>query len=318
MVGDLKGGNTPAAARGDLRIGLVGCGRLAERGYVPAARIARGVRLAAVADLAPSRCLEAAPGVPAYDSAEALVAAGGVDAVVVATPASAHLAAARFAAQAGLPALVEKPPAPDPEQAAALAALVPAPWIGFNRRFDSGLQRLRESARRHERVDLRLELSYHRSGWSPHVVADDALDDLGSHLVDLARWIVGGEIVRTRALVLEGRRAHVELELGRGRAELVCASDRGHVEAFVLRDERGRRLGGHSQGRIRGGLRRLRHPRAPNSLVASLVGELEEFAHAAHGGRGLHLATAADGVAAMVALDAVRRSAAAEGDWRAV
>lgn len=302
----------------EVRIGLVGCGRLAERGYVPAARIARGVRLAAVADVAQSRCSEAAPGVPAYDGAQALVAAGEVDAVVVATPAAAHLGDARLAAQAGLPALVEKPPAPDPEQAAALAALVPAPWIGFNRRFDPGLQRLRESARGQERVDLRLELTYHRSAWSPHVVADDVLDDLGSHLVDLARWIAGAEIERTRALALDGRRAHVELELGRGRAELVCASDRGHVEAFVLRDASGRRLAAHTLGRVRGGLRRLRHPRAPNSLVASLAGELEAFARAARGEDDAHLATAADGVAAMVALDAVRRSAAAGGGWKAL
>lgn len=306
---------TPAP---ELRIGLVGCGRLAERGYVPAARIARGVRLAAVADISPSRCAEAAPGVPAYDGAGALVAAGRLDAIVVATPAAAHLADARLAAHAGLPTLVEKPPAPDPDQAAALAALVPAPWIGFNRRFDPGLQRLRQSARARERVDLRLELSYQRSAWSPHVVADDVLADLGSHLVDLARWIVGDDIERARAVALDARRAHIELELGRGRAELVCASDRGHVEAFVVRGDDGSPLAAHTLGRLRGGLRRLRHPRAPNSLVASLAGELEALAGAARGESSAPLATAADGLAAMIALEAVRRSAAAGGDWKAV
>jgi len=299
----------------ELRIGLIGCGRLAERGYLPAFRISRGVRLAAVADVAPSRCAEAAPGVPAFDGARALVASGEVDAVVVATPAAAHLHDARFAAQAGLPALVEKPPAPDPEQAAALAALVPTPWIGFNRRFDPGLQHLREVASGQKRVDLRLELSYHRSAWNPHVVADDVLDDLGSHLVDLARWLVGDEIERTRAVELDGRRARVELEFGRGRAELVCASDRSHVEAFVLRDAAGQRLAAHARGRVRSGLRRLRHPLAPNSLVASLAGELEAFAGAGRGAGGGYLATAADGLAAMVAIDSVRCSAAAGGEW---
>lgn len=302
----------------DLRIGLVGCGRLAVRGYVPAARIARGVRLTAVADVAPSRCAEAAPDVRAHDGVKSLLAAGDVDAIVIATPAAFHLDAARLAARAGIPALVEKPPAPDPAQAAALAALVPAPWIGFNRRFDPGLQRLRESAHGRESVDLRLELGYQRSAWSPLVVADDALDDLGSHLVDLARWIAGAEIERVRAVALAERRAHVELELGRGRAELVCASDRRHLESFVLRDAAGRREDAHTLGGVHGILRRLRHPTGPNSLVASLAAELEELARVVRGEARVHLATAADGLAAMAALDAARRSAADGGGWRAV
>jgi predicted dehydrogenase len=276
-----------------------------------------GVRLAAVADVAVSRCAAVAPGVPAYDSAEALVASAQVDAIVVATPAAMHLAHARLAASAGLPVLVEKPPAPDPEQAAALAALAPMPWVGFNRRFDRGLQRMREAALGQERVDLYLELGYERSAWSPHVVADDVLDDLGSHLADLARWIAG-DVVRVRAVDADARRAHVELELGRGRAELVCASDRAHVESFVLRDARGRRLAAHRLGGVRGALRRLAHPRTPNSLVASLVGELEAFAGAARGDDDLQLARATDGLAAMVVVDAVRRSAEAGGEWQAV
>ncbi|MFL5945308.1 MAG: hypothetical protein ACJ74D_07910 [Gaiellaceae bacterium] len=34
----------------ELRLGLIGCGLIAERGYLPALRRARGVRLVAVAD----------------------------------------------------------------------------------------------------------------------------------------------------------------------------------------------------------------------------------------------------------------------------
>ena len=78
-----------------LRVGLVGCGRLAERGYVPALKLAQGITLAALADPVLSRCDTVAPGVPAYTSAAALLAAAEVDAVVLATPAAAHLAEAR-------------------------------------------------------------------------------------------------------------------------------------------------------------------------------------------------------------------------------
>ena len=127
----------------ELRLGLVGCGRVAQRGYVAAARRAAGVRLVAVADLDRSRCEAAAPGVRAYDGARALIAAGDVDALVLATPASAHLADARVAAEASLPTLVEKPPGIDASEAAALAALDPAPWISFNRRFEPALTQLR-------------------------------------------------------------------------------------------------------------------------------------------------------------------------------
>src|SRR5687768_16265975 len=105
---------------------------LAERGYLPAIERASGVRLAAVADRVPSRCAELAPGVPAYPSASELLAAAEVDGLVVATPAAAHLEDARAAAAAGIPTLVEKPPAANAGEAAALAEVRPLPRVGFN------------------------------------------------------------------------------------------------------------------------------------------------------------------------------------------
>src|SRR5947207_8154917 len=70
-----------------LRLGLVGCGRLAERGYVPAAELADGVRLAAVADPVAERCERVAPGLPRFASAAELLNAHAADLVVLATPA---------------------------------------------------------------------------------------------------------------------------------------------------------------------------------------------------------------------------------------
>ena len=51
----------------ELRIGLIGGGRLAERGYLPALRAAHGVRLAALAELDRGRRTRMAEltGVPA-------------------------------------------------------------------------------------------------------------------------------------------------------------------------------------------------------------------------------------------------------------
>ncbi|MDX6511006.1 MAG: hypothetical protein QOE36_510, partial [Gaiellaceae bacterium] len=113
----------------DLRIGLVGCGRIAERGYVPAALRARGVVLAAVADRVPERCASAAPGVPAFPDAASLLEAGLIDAIVLATPVAGRLDDVELACSAGVPALVEKPPAQDADEARALAELNPQPWV---------------------------------------------------------------------------------------------------------------------------------------------------------------------------------------------
>ena len=72
------------------------------------------------------------------------------------------------AATAGVAVLVEKPPALDAAGAAALAALTPPPWVGFNRRYDPGAQRVRAAIPAEGDVDLRLEISYRRRSWRAH------------------------------------------------------------------------------------------------------------------------------------------------------
>ncbi|HEV2820958.1 MAG TPA: Gfo/Idh/MocA family oxidoreductase, partial [Solirubrobacteraceae bacterium] len=98
-----------------VAIGLVGCGRLAQAGYLPALTAARGVRLSAVADPDPARretvaaiAHNAAAGVvPAFATLGELLEGARVDAVVLATPAATHLADAQLAADAGVATLVE-------------------------------------------------------------------------------------------------------------------------------------------------------------------------------------------------------------------
>ena len=110
-----------------LRFGLVGCGRLAERGYVEAIGRARGSELTALADPEQARCRRLDAGVPVYRDVAELAADGVADAVIVATPRATHLDCARSAGAAGLPALVEKPPAADTSEAELLAELRPQP-----------------------------------------------------------------------------------------------------------------------------------------------------------------------------------------------
>ena len=299
---------------GEVCLALVGCGRLAERGHLPAAASARGIRLVALADRDEDRCRRVAPRVPVYRGAAELLAAEAVDAVVLATPAEAHVDDARLAAEAGVATLVEKPPAADVAGARELAALERPPWIGFNRRFDAGLAGLGARAAGGDVAELRLELRYRRRSWAPYVVRDDALTDLGGHLVDLARFLTRREVRRVRTLRLDAARARVELDLDGIRATLAMSNDEGHREACVLLNARGRTVASHVGSGAAATVRRLRRPAAPNAFVASLTRELEAFARAARGDTGTGLATAADGVAAMAALEAARCSGR-DGSW---
>lgn len=288
-----------------LRVGLVGCGRIAERGYVPALARAEGLELTAVADPVPERCGRAAPGAPSFRNAEELLAAEAADVVVLATPAASHLQDARLAAAAGIPVLVEKPPAPTAEEAAELAALDPQPWIGFNRRFEPEVASLRDAARSSEALELSLELRARPGSWRAYEVDDDLLLNLGPHLVDLALWI-SGEEAEPVAARLDRDGAAIELRLGeRGSARIVCG-DGPYRERLEVR-------AGQAQVRYaRGGLRDAARTllfRAESPLVPSLTAQLESIARAIGGAAEPELATAQDGLRVMQILATARRLA---------
>lgn len=313
---------------GVVRLGIVGCGRLAERGYVPALAGVDGARLVAVADPSAERrelLVQTASSVlgqdvTGHDRVDALLArtaaAGGpdLDAVLIASPAARHVADARAVAAAGLPALVEKPPAPDLPGAVELAGLARPPWLGFNRRFDPGARAVRSAVPADGDVDLLLRLSYRRAGWGAHTVRDDALLDLGPHLVDWARWLTGSDIVDVACPTLSHERAVLELTLARGRARLEVATDRPHEELVEVRDATGRVVARHRTGGLVAGLRARLIARGPDLLVTSLRGELTAVVAALRGSATPDdLGTAADGVAVMAAIAAARTSAADQG-----
>jgi predicted dehydrogenase len=300
-----------------VRIGVVGCGRLVERGYVPAARRAANVTLAALADPIADRCRRVGPGLEVFDSVDALLAGCDVDAIVVATPPEAHLAPARTATDAGVPTLVEKPPAAGVDDAIALAALAHPPWIGFNRRFLPGLRE-----RRHEFQEqvltLDLELTYSRDAWRPYTMGPDALLDAGCHLVDLARWLTGAEIHRARTGALTHTTGRVELDLGHARATLEFAVDRPHREKIEAHDAHGRRLYRRLDGGpLRALARRVRRPSEDDPFVNTLARQLEAVALELRGGDSM-LAAAEDGLKVMQTLAAVRVSAARGGTWESI
>ena len=199
-------------------------------------------------------------------------------------------------------------PAPDAASAAAMLTLAPTPWLGFNRRFDPAARALRGALHASGRVDLDLTINYRRSGWNAHQVRDDALLDLGPHLVDWARWLTAGEALDVRCHRLGSERAELVISTTRGPAVIHAASDRPHLERIEARNEAGHLVGRHRTGGlvdgVRGRLSRGSHP-----LVVSLAGQLTAFASALRGEPADDLGTVTDGHAAMVVIDAARISA---------
>lgn len=319
-----------------MRLGIAGCGRIAERGYVPAAFAAEGVTIAAFADPDAGRlgqCIElwkreSGEGARGFATVAELLRAEPIDLLVVAAPAAHHLSLAAEAAAVGVPSLVEKPPAADLATAERLAGLDPQPYLAFNRRFLQGIE-LRDRIPAEGWLELDLELRFRRGDWGAHEADDEALLDAGIHLIDLACHLTQSAPIAVRQAAIAPERATLELELTRGRARISCATDRSHQEALTVRDRAGKTLASTSWGGIGARLSPLFG--RPDPLILSLQRQLEalrdlapqphhplypaEVGGGAVGGRRrrMQLASAADGIAAMSVVEAARRSAALDG-----
>ncbi len=308
-----------------MRLGIAGCGRIAERGYVPAALAAEGVTIAAFADPNAERldrCLrlwrEGGGEAAGFADLASLLAAEPIDLLVVAAPLDHHVALAEQAAAAGVRSLVEKPPAPDLAGAQRLAGLDPEPLLAFNRRFLQGAE-LREAIPAEGWIELDLALRFHQGSWSAHEVRDEALLDAGIHLVDLACHLSSASPIAVRGARIEPQRAGFELELSRGRARIECATDRSHREAISIRDRSGKQLASWGWGGLRSRLAARMGGSDP--LTLSLRRQLEEAGVSLmeppnlllQQGHPSLLATARDGVTAMAIVEAARSSAKLEG-----
>jgi predicted dehydrogenase len=300
-----------------LRLGLIGCGRLADTGYLPAIAACSEVVLAAVADPVAVRRARLAARAAAWTreadppavaaGARELTSLSGLDAVIVASPVEAHVEHAGLAADAGMPCLVEKPPAFDAAGASGLASLDPAPRIGFNRRFDQGVE-LAGRVPAEGPLELDLELTYRRASWGAYGDLGDAWLDLGSHLADLALFLTGTEEATVSAAALGREGAAVQLRTPRGPVRIRCATDRRHRERVTIRKPGRPPLARTDTGGItRATLTRL--ARREHPLVTSLRRQLEAFSGWARGGPPGSLATAEDGARAMRIIDEARRLA---------
>ncbi|MGH2559810.1 MAG: Gfo/Idh/MocA family protein [Thermomicrobiales bacterium] len=195
-----------------LRIGVVGVGYMGQR----FARLAVQhplADLAGVADVNEAVAGEVAAGfgVPAYGSAAALVEAGRLDALVVATIEDAHVEPCLAALERGIPVLVEKPLASTEEDALAIlaaAALRGTPlMVGHVLRFDARYAGMSQAVVNGE-IGTPLTFAARRLNG---VGAQNRLKGrcslpifLGVHDYDVVRWALGSEVTAVTAVSKHG------------------------------------------------------------------------------------------------------------------
>lgn len=199
-----------------IRIGLMGCGVVADYAHLPAIRQCKGLELVSIFDpsesnLAAAKAKFAVP--QAFTDSEAFFRSG-IDAVAITSPAPCHRANVLDAARHGKHVLCEKPLADDARQSAemieAMAAARLRLYVGFCYRFspaaiqikqlvDAGaIGRLRSLRliyiwNVHGKFDASGNENLRRRG---RMLEGGPMVDCGTHQIDLARWWAGGEITR--------------------------------------------------------------------------------------------------------------------------
>ena len=130
-----------------LRVGVLGCGPIAQAAHFESCTKARNATLYAICDVADDlRLRMAATHAPQRHFADydAMLADPDLEAVIIATSDAFHVPAALRALQAGKHVLCEKPLATGIEEAESLRAAAAAQGcilqVGHMKRFDAGLQ----------------------------------------------------------------------------------------------------------------------------------------------------------------------------------
>jgi len=195
------------ADRRVVRWGIIGCGDVTEVKSGPGFQKAEGSQLAAVMRRNSALAADYARrhGVPRwYDSADALIADPGVDAVYIATPPDTHADFAVAVAAAGKPAYVEKPMArhgAECDRMVEVFARANLPlFVAYYRRRLPCFLKVQELLRtgalgRVTGITYRLAEPFHRKGsqWRTDAAVAGAghFLDLGSHALDLIDFFLG-------------------------------------------------------------------------------------------------------------------------------
>jgi UDP-N-acetyl-2-amino-2-deoxyglucuronate dehydrogenase len=198
---------TAISEAGDVRIALVGCGRISQNHFAAIGAI-EGLRLTAVCDSVEERAREAGDrlGVPWFTSYETMLRDAPADAITIATPSGLHSAHGILAARAGKHVISEKPMSISLSQADQLVRACDDAGVRLfvvqQNRLNPPVQLLRRAIDkgRFGRIFVanttvwwaRPQAYYDHAPWRGTWEFDGgAIMNQASHYVDLLQWLVG-------------------------------------------------------------------------------------------------------------------------------
>lgn len=215
----IKSTSPRPVSTGPIRVAVVGCGTVAQTAHLPLLRRLGDFAIVGIADTDPAMLSAATPiakrARQTMDYRE-LLTPWMADAVVISLPTAMHAEAARLAFEGGLHVYLEKPIATDLREAVpvldAWKASRRVGMIGHNYRFNPLYKKLREmiaGGKIGNPRDARMAFTapVHMGSWRDvRAKGGGALLDLGTHEIDLARYLFDSEVAFVTAKI-ESRRA---------------------------------------------------------------------------------------------------------------
>lgn len=215
-----------------LKIGVIGCGSIAQHRHLPEYAANANVKIVAVCDINEERAKKIAEkyGAAAYTSYEELVKSGTVDAVSVCTPNYLHAPISIAALEAGLHVLCEKPMAISQKEAEDMIAAANASgkklMIAHNQRFVASHQKAKqliESGEIGKIYSFRTAFGHPgpekwsvdgKESWffQKEKAFIGAMGDLGVHKTDMLRYVLGEEITEVGAFVETSAKSFADVD----------------------------------------------------------------------------------------------------------
>ena len=202
------------------KIGLIGCGMVADYGHLPAIQETSGLQLHAICDPDATALRRAQEKfhVPHAFTDPAAFFASGIDAVSITSPAPCHLGNVLDAARAGVPVICEKPLAMNGREAMEIITAMKASgkslFTAFCYRFSPCALKIRElvqSGAIGKALSLRLIYNWNLHGKfttgadgtrtiqkrrEDRILEGGPMVDCGTHQIDLAMFWLGSGILR--------------------------------------------------------------------------------------------------------------------------